>query len=240
VPDELVELESQVAKLEHRLARAKIALEGLRKKSRRTPAARILVMALTAAACSMLIAAAMPPTPDKSPNVYSAPFQVVNSVGKKIFEVSDTASDHPRGFALFDTAEKPLALGVAGEGVSEFRTSSADGTDYAAMGFGDKDGQFVGMTLKYNGQPRLFMFVKNGKPEFYMMNDNNKPIVAAGQGESGGGLLLLNDLQGNPVVKFSTSAAGAGTVVTYPNSGAGGAIVGLKGTMLCGRGGCGK
>jgi hypothetical protein len=236
--EQIRELQSQIERLESRLATAKSDLACIRERSRKSRGALPLILPLIAVSTALVVAAA-PPEPQKFMSGVSAPFRVFDPASNRnIFEVSDATSDHPRGFALLDVNEKPLALGVAQEGKSVFEAVSQDGAAEAAMGVANPGFQVAGFNLKYGGQPRLSMGVTDGEPTLNMTNESNVGIVLAGQGENGGGYLLLDDAQGNPMVKFSTSANGAGTVVTYPNGGAGGAIVGLKGSMLCGQGGC--
>jgi len=232
--EQVREFQSDIERLESRLACAKADLARIRERMQKSRGATPFALAIVALV--IVLGAATPPG-----KTVTAPFQVFDPVSKhKMFEVSENTSDHPRGFALYDASERPQAFGIATDGLSEFRASSPEG-GYAAMGVLNEGGQSAGLVLKYGGQPHVYLSVHdNGEAAMTMRNDRNVGIVLAGKGDSGGGLLLLNDAQGKPVVKFSTSANGAGTVVTYPNNGAGGAIVGLKGTMLCGRGGCGK
>jgi hypothetical protein len=225
--DEIRELQLRVANLEAGLAIAKSELARRRQRVQRLRG--IVPIALVVAATTLLIAAA----PLQSP--VTAPFQVVDSTGKKIFEVHD--GDF-RGFALYDAAQLEVLTGVANEGHSYLSAASASGSVRVRMGV-TGEGHEPAFDMR-DGGDRLSMAVTDGEPMLNMANESNVVIVEAGQGEHSGGLLLLTDFMGIPRVKFSTSSNGAGTVVTYPNEGVGGSIVGLKGTMLCGLKGCGQ
>jgi hypothetical protein len=233
--ERLSDLELQVAQLESRLATARSDLERIRVQARKTPGIVSLVVPLIAVS-TLLIAAA------PIPNVVTAPFRVMDSSGKKkIFEVhEDGAPDEHhqvrRGFSVYDSAETEVLAGVAEEGHSYLEAGATIEADIR-MGVIPAGPVF---TMRTGGHDRISMAVTNGEPMLNMTNDNNTVMMAIGQNENLGGVLLLTDAKGVPMVKFSTSANGAGTVVTYPNGSAGGAVVGLKGSMLCGRGGCGQ
>lgn len=251
--EQIRELESQIERLESRLTIARSDLARLRERGRKGRGAWPLVLALVAAS-TVLIVAAEPPTPVKTTTVVPAPFQVVGHDAAKIFEVSEggilservgssdkfISTEQPRGFALFDSAEKPLLLGAAKEGDSYLGASAAGRIAEVRMGVenGDSGTGNPAFGARYMGKERLSMAVVDGKPYLEMTDEHGWVTARAGVNQYEGGFLQLVDGEGTTRVKFSTSSNGAGTVVTYPNGGAGGAIVGLKGTMLCGQGGC--
>jgi hypothetical protein len=224
------EVQSQVEQLESRLARARSELESIGKQSERS--GRGASFALAVIACTVFLMAAAPP-----PKKVKAPFLVVDSGGKKVFEVVEAGVD--RGFALYNQNEQRVVIGAAGLTASFFKAISPDKNMQAAFGVVD-NGKTPTFTLRYGGDnaSRVAIAVVEGKASIEMKNDKNVMVAQAGVGASGGGYVLLLDGKSTPSVLFGVTAKNAGKVITYPNAGAGGAMVGLKGTMICGLAGC--
>ena len=187
-------------------------------------------MAIIGAAIMFMAAASVP-------QKVKAPFVVVNGAGKKIFEVVET--DVSRGFALYNQNEKRVVFGGSGLNDSFFKAISADASMQAAMGVVN-NGKSPAFTLRYGGDAanRVSIAIVDGNPSLDMNSDKNTLIAQAGVGAAGGGYVLLLDAKTQPSVLFGVTAKNAGKVITYPNSGAGGAMAGLKGTMICGLAGC--
>jgi len=230
MPGQNVDLQSKIQEFESRLARAKSDLQRIRSRALRP--ARVAPFALAIVVGAFLFMAAAPP-----PNKINAPFLVVDSGGKKIFEVVET--DLSRGFGLYNSNEQRVVLGAAGLDTTFFKALSADNQMQAAMGVVN-NGKTPVFTLRYGGDTasRIAIAVTEGKPSIDMNNDMNVLIAQAGVGAAGGGYVLLLDTKKQPSVLFGVTAKNAGKVITYPNSGVGGAMVGLKGTMICGLAGC--
>lgn len=210
--------------------RAKSDLQRVRTRSLRP--ARVAPFALAIIASAVLLAAGAP-----LPNKVNAPFFVVDGEGKKIFEVVE--QDANRGFALYNSQQQRVVIGAAGLNASFFKAISADNKMQAAFGVVD-NGKTPVFALRYGGDTanRIAIAVTDGKPSLDMSNDNNVLIAQVGVGAAGGGYLLLQDAKKQPSVLFGVTAKNAGKVITYPNSGVGASIAGLKGTMICGLAGC--
>lgn len=241
--DELLELRTQIHRLESRLAAAKSDLGLKRDRWQRSRSTALLALAVIAA--FTLISAA----PEKAP--LKAPFVVVNSENKRIFEVRAGDKDNPRGFALFSNLEvvsaKPpyssmpqeaLGLGIKPQ-ASFFKAQSPAGTYQAVMGLADSGKTpALGLRSGSGNTSQIAMAVKDGKPSLEMQNEKNVGIVQVTQGDAGGGALLLSDGKGQARVLFGVTPKNAGKVIAYPNTLAGGAMSGLYSSMICGLAGC--
>lgn len=230
MPGQDVDLQSKIQQLQSRLEQAKSDLQSIRRRTLRP--AGIAPLALAVAASAVLFMAAAPP-PDK----VKAPFFVVDAAGKKIFEVVET--DIARGFGLYNSSEQRVVIAGAGLDATFFKAISADNQMQASMGVVDH-GKTPVLTLRYGGDAanRVTVAVTDGKPSMDMKNDKDVLIAQAGVGSAGGGYVLLLDTKKQPSVLFGVTAKNSGKVITYPNSGVGGDMAGLKGTMICGQAGC--
>jgi hypothetical protein len=226
VSEEMLEL--HVERLESRLAAAKSDLRLIRDKSQRSWSAAPVALAMVA----VFVLTAAAPLPPR----VKAPFQVLDSAGKMIFKVTEGGAD--RGFTVFNADEKTALVASAGPTISSFKAFSPDHKLQAAMGV--VAGTSPAFSLRSEGvySQSIIMEVDDGKPSLRMWNSNGAEIVKVTEGDAGGGALLLRDSKGKDAVLFGVSSKDAGKVVTYPNGLAGGAMVGLYSSMICGKSGC--
>ncbi|HYL92622.1 MAG TPA: hypothetical protein VEW69_05640 [Alphaproteobacteria bacterium] len=224
MPDPTLELQSQIEQLESRLAAARKEIDRLRNQTQTPQSGRLRRAVLSSAACLLLMAASPAPVSDVR-------FRVVDKAGIKIFEVSEGDS---RGFTIFDTKGKAALAARALPTVAIFK--AAKGNVSAGIGLVNS-GTTPVFALKIGEDSRVAMAVANdGRPTLNMTNDNNIVMLDVGEGAAGGGILMLTDAKGDTKVQMGTLPNGVGVVTTFPNGAAGGAMVGLKGTLICGVG----
>jgi hypothetical protein len=227
--EQMLELESQIERLESRLATARSDLQRIKEKSQRARSATPVALALVAA--SMMIAAG------ELPHKVKAPFQVLDSDDKKIFQVGDQPWEPFRGFKLYDQQQIPVLTGSVSQTGSSFKAGYR--TIHTVMGVVE-GGQTPALAMRYNSEktPRLAIAVVKGKPSLEMRSHDDVGIVQVTQGDAGGGALLLADGKGEARVLFGVTPKNAGKVIAYPNTLAGGAMSKLYSSMICGLAGC--
>ncbi|HYL92623.1 MAG TPA: hypothetical protein VEW69_05645 [Alphaproteobacteria bacterium] len=226
MPGRVQQLQTRVQELQILANRAERELARLRRSYRY---AALLRRGLTAAIVVMagLALAAMAPG---GPRVVTAPFQVMDSGKKLLFEVTN---QHEM-FVYNSAGNYAQLLAVAPANNNAFFKAQWPDQQYSAA-FGVVGGKTPTMGLRYAGDIRLAMAVTGGKPSLELTN--GKGIFNLGQGESGGGRLVLMDAAGNNKVQAGITPTGAGAVQVFPN-GKGFSFIGLPGTFICGQG-CG-
>ena len=223
-------LQMRVAELELLAERAEREVRRLRRHRRRSALlGRALTVGMVLLAAIALLAAA----PDE-PATEKTPFRVVDGSGNLIFQIDDN-----HRMQVYDKTGTKFQLSAGAPTGSKnafFKAQWPD--DKYSAGFGEVDGAPL-MVMRDSGDIRVGLAVKSGRPVLELTNDAKALVFSLGQGENGGGRLVLMDAQGNTKVQAGTTASGQGAVATFPN-GRGFSWVGLPGTFICGTGCGGK
>jgi hypothetical protein len=143
----------------------------------------------------------------------TAPFEVVNSAGKRVFMVY-TDSAGAGAFALFDASEKPF-VSAAARSTGGFLRTSGPGTAPGVLIA--SNAEYAGISVRDKSeQSRLSLVLTQGMPYVSLTNDKHATVAALHLGSGGGGKLELGDADGNPTVRAGATTGGCGKVETLP------------------------
>ncbi len=141
----------------------------------------------------------------------TAPFEVVNRSGKRIFYVDDGIA------ALYNTGGKDVAWISASPSGGNFIAQSTSGSLITTLG---ASGQTAGLTVAEDGKNRLEIArrpdVGTYRALFY--SSTGKAVAGIGQSQGAAGLAFVADINGNIKARMTNSQDGKGRINITPNS----------------------
>jgi hypothetical protein len=207
---DLSQLRQRIGQLDPELDRVLRETEQLRRAHRRKLGARF-VLSLFAA---LLLGAygSRARTPQLTPNIIHAPFEVIDSSGRKIFQVT---RDH--SFYVFTEKEQPAIIAHASETDSSFKVQPTDGGPWVKLGLA---GMKPFLKLSPGGESEIYQRIAltvDGTPELVLRNPSGIKVFDLLQGKAfPGGELGLFDGRGTLAVRAGSSEAGIGRVEAFP------------------------
>jgi len=149
------------------------------------------------------------------PGKVVAPFVVVDRAGKPIFEVVATSTH--RAFTLYDAAGRYVVIGSAIKGGGFLKTQSTNGSRVAAFGTYGSEGVITLRDGDGAASNRLTLALPgDSKPAMVLMNDAHTSVVAITQGQSGGGLIQIDNAKGEPRIEAGVGSNDHGLVHAGP------------------------
>lgn len=141
-----------------------------------------------------------------------APFDVVDRSGKLIFEVIENAA------GVFNGGSTPAAAIVADQSGGLFSAKNGD----LRVSFGVIAPRLAGLSVSEHGIPRIEIGRNLSKSTYSLrfLSGSHQLIAGIGEGNDGrGGLVLINDGQGNQKVVMEVTEKGVGRIGVMSGSG---------------------